>query len=75
MNIHVNLYALWAVIVLCQLRGIVRNFLNIAGNALEDGALSFFCAPCTIIQLVNQLWNHPHVVPGCDISPKPVHLV
>jgi len=68
-------YSLFCVIVMTRLRGSVRARYNIQGSCFADCLLSWWCAPCTLTQMVGQLWIQPEVTPGCDISEGPAFLV
>jgi len=62
-------------LVLCQLRGLVRAVLGIVGSQCDDCLLSFFCTPCTLIQLVGTLWVQPKQVPGCTFDQQAAYVV
>ena len=49
--------------------------LGIPGSQGDDCALSFFCTPCTIIQLVGTLWTNPKEVPGCSMDKAAAYVV
>ncbi len=53
----------------------VRKFFDIEGNGCLDCLTSLFCAPCSIIQISNQLWDSPDDIPGCDPGQIPINHV
>jgi len=58
-----------------QMRVVTRATLGIAGSKCDDCLLSFFCNPCTVIQMVGTLWAAPKQVPGCSIGKGPAYAV
>lgn len=59
------------------IRGRVKKLYEIKEGAgvAEDLCLSWFCFPCTLGQLVGQVWRNPARIPGCNIGKGPVYLV
>lgn len=75
LGIDLHMAEIFLFVVLCQLRGIVRNVFQIPGSGCEDCVVSYFCAPCTITQLAGQLWSDPTQNPGCTCDDSPAGVV
>jgi Cys-rich protein (TIGR01571 family) len=69
------LLGMFCAILCCQLRGVTRKVLQIKGSEFDDCLLSFFCTPCTIIQITGTLWKQPNDVPGCTIDERAAYVV
>ena len=67
----VPMLTIFCAMISCQLRGIIRQLHGIPGSKTDDCCLSFFCQPCTIMQMVGTLWANPKQVPGCSFDKSP----
>lgn len=72
---RMDIATLFLTVVLVQLRGTVRQIYNIRGDCCMDVLSSLFCAPCTVMQLIHQMWVQPDQTPGCDFSEHPAMVV
>jgi Cys-rich protein (TIGR01571 family) len=70
----VSFHAL-AVVICFQLRAMTRKILGIEGSCFDDCLLSTCCTPCTVIQMVDTLWENPKAVPGCSIGSAVAEVV
>ena len=61
--------------IIFTLRKVVRRHHNIPGEDCEDCLLSFCCVPCTVTQMVHQMWANPDQAPGCTFDESPAMLV
>ena len=62
---------LWIIIILFLLRGKSRQLRQISGSCCEDCLAAVCCTPCTITQMVGEMWHDPKKKPGCDCSVGP----
>eukprot|EP00616_Rhizochromulina_sp_CCMP1243_P010081 CAMPEP_0118981704 /NCGR_PEP_ID=MMETSP1173-20130426/31136_1 /TAXON_ID=1034831 /ORGANISM="Rhizochromulina marina cf, Strain CCMP1243" /LENGTH=205 /DNA_ID=CAMNT_0006932147 /DNA_START=72 /DNA_END=689 /DNA_ORIENTATION=+ len=67
--------SLLLMVVLVQIRGSVRLRYGIPGNCCCDCLASFFCTPCTVTQLIGQMWSNPNDNPGCVCDQTPASIV
>lgn len=70
-----NLSSAFIIIAVFILRRRVRTLYRIGGGTCSDFLLSFCCTPCTIRQLVSQLWRDPRAHPGCGVDSSEAHWV
>lgn len=67
-------FSYFRVIVACVfltfLRGALRKQNSIPGSSVEDCLYSWCCSPCTITQMVGQMWKVPDRHPGCEFDDK-----
>ena len=62
---------LWIIIIAFLLRGKIRQLRQIRGSCCEDCLTAFFCTPCSITQMVGEMWHDPNKMPGCNWSAGP----
>lgn len=74
-GIRIELHNIILAVTLYHIRGAVRRFYNINGSGCEDCLATVFCGPCTVIQLVTQMWSRPNENPGCDCSARAAMIV
>jgi len=63
-----NLSNLFLFVAMWQLRTKLRERHNIPGSCGEDFCTAFWCGPCTVTQLLGQMWVKPEVQPGCQFD-------
>jgi len=74
-GIQTRLAGILGFAALISLRRRVRDVYGIEGGCCTDCLASFFCSPCTILQLVFQMWRNPERNPGCDMGPTQARIV
>ena len=62
-------------IIACQLRSHVRRVRNISGTPTKDCCVTWFCLPCSITQMVGEMWEDPSIHPGCHLTGNQAHYV
>ena len=55
-------------IVACQLRAHVRHIRGIEGDPMRDCFATLCCLPCSVSQMVGEMWKEPSQHPGCHIG-------
>lgn len=70
-----GLSQIWLVVAVWQLRTMVRERHNIGGSLCNDFVCAWCCAPCTLTQMVGQMWKEPSRDPGCAFSEGPASHV
>jgi Cys-rich protein (TIGR01571 family) len=70
-----NMDTIFCAIVCFQIRGKIRERLNIAGNCCTDMLCSICCLPCVLTQINGTLWKSPGEVPGCSMSDNFANVV
>jgi Cys-rich protein (TIGR01571 family) len=70
-----ELLRIFIVVVTFQLRGLVRERLNIPGNCCVDCLCACFCTPCVITQMNGTLWRNPEKEPGCSVDDRMAYVV
>mmetsp|Transcript_10159 Transcript_10159/g.12325 ORF Transcript_10159/g.12325 Transcript_10159/m.12325 type:complete len:181 (+) Transcript_10159:55-597(+) len=74
-NFDFSFLRIFLIVVIFQLRGLVRQRLNIPGDCCSDCLWSFFCGPCVITQINGTLWKQPEIQPGCSCEDQFAKIV
>jgi Cys-rich protein (TIGR01571 family) len=69
-ELDTNFQGLWVIIIVFLLRGKIRQLRQIEGTCCEDCLTAFFCTPCSITQMVGEMWHDPKQKPGCNWQEK-----
>lgn len=68
------LHSCIVVVSLVQIRKLIRNRYRIPGSSFIDFWTIVCCLPCSIMQLVSQIWIKPEETPGCSWDKSAGHM-